>query len=227
MNRDPIEESGGVGLYVMALNNAVNRIDFLGLKCRFSLYFGHGGLNGEDSEQDRQLRTDLGRIEGNDKRHADAMKDYASRTSQMNPSDSMYPKPPVNENCGTGYGYGGCQPNVSNSKLPSQYQAIDPNIFKDLLDKNGDIPLTEANVKEAITRLLHAGRDSAVKACTAAPCCTEVIVALSCSTKVELMQGSDSQGRPIMNKSLGQMDSRCGKFWKYNCKQKQWTGPHN
>lgn len=46
INRDPIEERGGVNLYGMVRNDPVNFVDYLGLKqkrgCKFEIVVGHG-----------------------------------------------------------------------------------------------------------------------------------------------------------------------------------------
>lgn len=41
MNRAPIEESDGVNLYVGCSNDFVERQDFIGLKCKITIYAGH------------------------------------------------------------------------------------------------------------------------------------------------------------------------------------------
>jgi RHS repeat-associated protein len=54
VNRDPIEEKGGINLYGMVGNDTVNRWDVLGMRtftvreCEILLYIGHGSIKGFD-----------------------------------------------------------------------------------------------------------------------------------------------------------------------------------
>ncbi len=44
LTRDPIEEAGGVNLYAMCGNNAINRIDFLGLYLWYIIYYDENSV---------------------------------------------------------------------------------------------------------------------------------------------------------------------------------------
>ena len=47
LNRDPIEEVGGLNLHALIRNNLIDKFDLLGLKCSITVIFGHGSLSDE------------------------------------------------------------------------------------------------------------------------------------------------------------------------------------
>ena len=48
MNRDPIEEKGGVNVYGFVRNNPSGGYDYLGMKCKSIILFGHGSAMDTD-----------------------------------------------------------------------------------------------------------------------------------------------------------------------------------
>ncbi|MFH1499403.1 MAG: hypothetical protein ABII82_16460, partial [Verrucomicrobiota bacterium] len=108
----------------------------------------------------------------------------------------------------------------------SAQRAFDPSIFNELLDPHKDLPLTQQSIQAAVTKMLHASRDTAIKQCKKSDnCCKEVIISLACSQVKQLITGPIGQG--AINSSIADMDpNRCGKFWKYNCKTGQVSGPY-
>jgi hypothetical protein len=224
-NRDPIAEYGGVNLYGFVRNDGVNLIDLYGLKCSVDLYFGHGQLAGDPQDprhktQSDQLKTDLGEIESNDQKFARDQADYNQRTKDLSVNNNIGGgNPPENGNCGQYYGYGGCQAEYANGQLPPDMRAIDPSIFDDMENGDGDIQFTAENVQEAVNRMVNSGKSTAEGECAdKSTCCKTVTLWMECDSRRVLLSGTDDN----INRSIADMAWQCGKSWTYDCKSKQW-----
>lgn len=231
-NRDPIGEYGGVDLYGFVRNDGVNLVDLYGLKCSVDLYFGHGQLEGDPQNprhksQTDQAKTDLGRIDANDRRHERDMADYNQRTKDLADNNNIGGgSPPENGNCGQYYGYGGCQAEHANGMIPPDMRAVDPSVFNDLEDKNGDLPFDTATVKEAVSRLVAEGRATAEGECgNKNSCCKTVTLRLECDSRPVIMNGLDGK----RGGSMADIAWQCGKTWTLTCDSSgsggSWSNP--
>ena len=79
INRDPVEERGGLNVYLFVRNSAVFAIDGLGLRCRYVVLFGHGSdLAQQENWLLQQSQAWLGNLD-----ECDMFATYGCKTAQV------------------------------------------------------------------------------------------------------------------------------------------------
>lgn len=160
LNRDPIEEAGGLNLYGFVGNDGVNEWDYLGLRrCRIMLYFGHGSVPGEPSYQMDRANEFLRLLDSNNLAYAKALKEWqqAGRRIAQADREGHEKRKPVNPNDSLYCGIGGCQPQVSNAIIPARNRAIrDLSIYEPFYVGNLN-KLPDYNLPGYIKELISSG----------------------------------------------------------------------
>lgn len=133
LGRDPVEEDGGINILSMVGNDTINRWDFLGLSCGciFNIHVAHGGVEGEDSEHLKAIKTWQASFDANQAAYNRALADYQrqmgewEKQKRQNPAASrpLGLSEPINANSQRGYGLIGCQPNVANKIIADRFGA--------------------------------------------------------------------------------------------------------
>gem|GEM_PF-1503127 len=215
INRDPIEEEGGLNLYAFVGNEPVGNWDWLGLMagCRMDLFLGHGGEKGDGNEQESSVNKWKNQYGKNDADYNTELKSYNKKNG------SNKGPPPINKNEGTYCGVAGCNSAVANDQIPSGHRAFD-NSSEPGSTKNS-VPLSRDNVNRLLDEMLKEAKETAEQECAkkGTKCCS-VLVYVECSKAVLGVSGAGSSSEAFV--SIHNLGDECGSVWKYDCANGKW-----